>query len=105
MRITPTHDHSIRISIARLWPLTILVGTFVFLNTHPIRPHDFWWHMAAGREIVTTGRYPSGGRDFSFTAAGSPLSRLLVSIGWQRPTFYLILRPRWPGVDRVLSIV
>ncbi len=89
MRITPTHDHSIRISIARLWPLTILVGTFVFLNTHPIRPHHFWRHMAAGREIVTTGGYPKVDETTRSRLRVAPIPPT-VSIGWQRPTFYLI---------------
>lgn len=59
------------VSVAHLWPLTVLLGIFAFLNTHPIRPHDFWWHMAVGRETVTTGRIPTVDT-FSFTAAGTP---------------------------------
>ncbi len=59
------------LSVAHLWPLTVLLGIFAFLNTHPIRPHDFWWHAAVGREIVATGRIPSVDT-FSFTAAGTP---------------------------------
>ncbi len=59
------------IPVAYLWPLTVLLGVFAFLNTHPIRPHDFWWHMAVGREILTTGRIPTVDA-FSFTAAGAP---------------------------------
>lgn len=59
------------LSVADLWPLTVLLGIFAFLNTHPIRPHDFWWHMAVGREILTTGHIPAVDT-FSFTAAGRP---------------------------------
>ncbi|MBC7228134.1 MAG: hypothetical protein H5T61_13050, partial [Thermoflexales bacterium] len=59
------------IPVAYLWPLTVLWGVFVFLNTHPIRPHDFWWHLAVGREILTAGRIPPVDT-FSFTAAGTP---------------------------------
>ncbi len=59
------------LSVAHLWPLTVLLGIFAFLNTHPIRPHDFWWHAAVGREIVATGRIPAVDT-FSFTAAGTP---------------------------------
>jgi len=59
------------VSVAHLWPLTVLLGIFAFLNTHPIRPHDFWWHMAVGREILTTGRIPTIDT-FSFTATGAP---------------------------------
>jgi hypothetical protein len=59
------------VSVAHLWPLTVLLGIFAFLNTHPIRPHDFWWHMAVGREILATGHIPTVDT-FSFTAAGTP---------------------------------
>lgn len=59
------------IPVAYLWPLTVLLGVFAFLNTHPIRPHDFWWHMAVGREILASGRIPAVDT-FSFTAAGAP---------------------------------
>ncbi|MGQ9717771.1 MAG: hypothetical protein ACUVR6_08790 [Anaerolineae bacterium] len=59
------------VSVAHLWPLTVLLGIFAFLNTHPIRPHDFWWHMAVGREVLATGRIPTVDT-FSFTAAGAP---------------------------------
>jgi hypothetical protein len=54
-----------------LLAFTVLVGIFVFLNTHPIRPHDFWWHLAVGREIVRTGRIPLVDT-FSYTRAGTP---------------------------------
>ncbi|MBN1261812.1 MAG: hypothetical protein JXB35_14135, partial [Anaerolineae bacterium] len=59
------------LSIEHLWPLAVLVGIFVFVNTHPIRPHDFWWHAAVGREIVTTGQIPQIDT-YSFTAPGAP---------------------------------
>ena len=59
------------VSVVHLWPLTVLLGIFAFLNTHPIRPHDFWWHMAVGREILATGHIPTVDT-FSFTAAGTP---------------------------------
>jgi hypothetical protein len=44
-----------RISIQHLWIFAVLIGIFAFVNTHPIRPHDFWWHMAIGREIIDNG--------------------------------------------------
>jgi hypothetical protein len=47
-----------RISIQHLWILAVLIGIFAFVNTHPIRPHDFWWHMAIGREILESGAIP-----------------------------------------------
>ena len=30
----------------------------MFINTHPIRPHDFWWHLAVGKQISATGVIP-----------------------------------------------
>ena len=60
-----------RFSIQHLWALVILAGVFIFVNTHPIRPHDFWWHMAVGREILQTGAIPQVDT-FSYTALGTP---------------------------------
>ncbi len=60
-----------RITLAHLWALTVLVGVFVFVNTHPIRPQDFWWHLKVGEQLVTTGQIPTADT-FSFTQAGTP---------------------------------
>lgn len=59
------------LTIEHLWALTVLVGIFVFANTHPIRPHDFWWHIAAGRELAQTGQIPLVD-SASQTMAGAP---------------------------------
>lgn len=37
----------------------------------PIRPNDFWWHMAVGREILSTGAIPVVD-NYSFTMLGTP---------------------------------
>ncbi len=37
----------------------------------PIPPHDFWWHMATGREIVQSHAIPTTD-SFSYTRAGEP---------------------------------
>ncbi|MEA3397914.1 MAG: hypothetical protein U9R05_10670, partial [Chloroflexota bacterium] len=60
-----------KLSIEHLWCLIVMVGIFIFLNTHPIRPHDSWWHIAVGREIVATGQIPTVDT-FSFTMSGTP---------------------------------
>jgi hypothetical protein len=57
--------------IEHLWALIVLVGIFVFVNTHPIRPYDFWWHITVGREIMTSGQIPTTDV-YSYTAAGQP---------------------------------
>lgn len=58
-----------RLSIEHIWGLTALVGIFIFINTHPIRPHDFWWHITIGREILTSGIIPTSDI-YSYTALG-----------------------------------
>jgi hypothetical protein len=52
-----------------LWVATVLVGIFAFVNTHPIRPQDFWFHITIGKTILATGQIPSIDT-FSHTAAG-----------------------------------
>ena len=42
------------IRIEHIWCLAVVVGVFAFLNTQPIRPNDFWWQLAAGRDISNT---------------------------------------------------
>jgi hypothetical protein len=58
-------------SIEHLWALVTLAGIFIFLSTHPIRPHDFWWHLKAGATIATTGHIPLVDT-FSYTVLGQP---------------------------------
>ena len=59
------------LTLEHLWSLAVLVGVFVFVSTHPIRPQDFWWHMAVGRETVETGQIP-GSDIYSYTMSGQP---------------------------------
>ncbi len=58
-------------NIEHLWGLVVLMGIFIFINTHPIRPNDFWWHITIGREILTTGTIPKVDV-YSYTEAGQP---------------------------------
>ena len=51
--------------------IAIVLGVFIFVNTLPIPPNDFWWHLALGREIATTHTIPSVDV-YSFTMAGTP---------------------------------
>jgi hypothetical protein len=44
---------------------------FIFVSTHPIRPHDFWWHITIGREILSTGSIPATDI-YSYTSYGQP---------------------------------
>ena len=61
----------LRFPIEYLWALTVLVGIFVIANTNPIRPHDFWFHLEAGRVIASTGEIPQVDT-YSYTARGEP---------------------------------
>jgi len=63
--------HISRLEIGHLWALAVVIAVFAFVSTHPIRPHDFWWHLAAGREIATSGEIPTVD-EYSYTAAGDP---------------------------------
>ena len=60
-----------KIEIRHLWVITVIIGVFVFVNTQPIRPNDFWWHMAVGREISAAKSIPDVD-EYSFTMAGEP---------------------------------
>lgn len=46
----------------------LLVALKVLLT--PIAPHDFWWHLAYGRQIVVTGAIPTVDT-FSYTRGGA----------------------------------
>jgi hypothetical protein len=59
------------LKVEHIWVLVVFCGIFVFLNTHPIRPHDFWWHIAIGQEVVNTGQIPQVDV-FSQTMSGAP---------------------------------
>jgi len=58
-----------RLETEYLWPVAILACVFAFVNTHPIRPQDFWWHLRLGYEIVRTGHIPQTDI-FSYTQYG-----------------------------------
>jgi hypothetical protein len=60
-----------RLKIGHLWLLTVIAGILAFSNTHPIRPNDFWWHMAVGQTIVQTRQIPSSDA-YSYTQPGHP---------------------------------
>jgi hypothetical protein len=60
-----------KLSIEHLWAATVLTGVFIFVSTHPIRPQDFWWHIAIGREIAAKSSIPLLDT-YSYTMAGQP---------------------------------
>jgi hypothetical protein len=69
MRSSSVRQNRFHIRIEHLWGLVVLIGIFIFVNTHPIRPQDFWWHIKIGQEIVSTGKIPTVDV-FSYTELG-----------------------------------
>jgi hypothetical protein len=61
----------LQLKTEHLWAIIVLVGIFIFVNMHPIRPNDFWFHLAYGRILDRTGQIPLLD-PFSFTMAGQP---------------------------------
>lgn len=59
------------ITLDQVW----LFAGVAFIALRPllstIPPHDFWWHMATGRLIATSGQIPTVD-SFSYTRAGEP---------------------------------
>lgn len=47
-----------QLSSEHVLAIAVLSSIFIIINLHPIRPHDFWWHMAVGREIFASGLIP-----------------------------------------------
>jgi hypothetical protein len=83
-----------KITIEHLWALTVVIGIFAFVNTHPIRPHDFWWHLAVGRDIVTNRQIPEVDI-YSYTRLGQPYPSY--NIFWLMEVFlFLVFRAGGP---------
>jgi hypothetical protein len=58
------------LTISRLTVLVLFLALFAMAVRTPADT-DMWWHLAAGRAIVTTGHIPSVD-EFSFTVRGRP---------------------------------
>lgn len=54
-----------------LWPALVLTLIFVVTAAMPIAQADFWFHVAVGGDIATTGAIPAVD-EYSFTQAGDP---------------------------------
>ncbi|MFV9503331.1 MAG: hypothetical protein AB4911_02065 [Oscillochloridaceae bacterium umkhey_bin13] len=59
------------LSLDQLWIGVTLTLIALRVLLTPIPPHDFWWHMATGREIVASGQIPTVD-GFSYSQAGQP---------------------------------
>ena len=89
-----------KLRMEHLWPLAVLAGVFILVSTYPIRPHDFWWHLKAGQEIVLSGRIPSVDT-FSYTMAGAPYDNY-ASYWLMEVAYYFALFGGRPGADSLL---
>jgi hypothetical protein len=87
---------AVKLRLDQLWPMVAFFGVFFFLSTHPIRPHDFWWHLRAGQEIVATGRIPAVDQ-FSFTMQGQPYDNY-AAYWLVEAAFYLLYRVGSPAL-------
>lgn len=80
-----------------LWALTVVACIWASVATHPIRPHDFWWHLAVGRQIVHTHQIPQVDT-FSYTAPGSPYRSY--NVYWLADTaLYLVYAAGGPALS------
>ena len=65
----PSNAHPL-LTLDRLVVLILFVSLFAMATRTPADT-DMWWHLGAGRAIVTTGRIPQAD-EFSFTVRGQP---------------------------------
>jgi len=63
--------NSCRASDRAMWTSVVVSLVAAICLMLPIRPHDYWWNMALGREIWQTGAVPQTD-SFSFTQADDP---------------------------------
>lgn len=77
-----------QLTIEHIWALAAVAGVFIYLNLQPIRPHDFWWHMAVGREIVQIGHIPTVDT-FSQTMRGQPYPSY--NMFWMMDVFFYLV--------------
>src|SRR5215211_4514207 len=60
-----------RLTLDHVWIVAALLLIALRPLLTPIPPNDFWWHLATGRIIATTGAIPIAD-SFSYTRAGQP---------------------------------
>ena len=85
------------VTMEHLWALAVIACVWALVATHPIRPHDFWWHLAIGREIVATHHIPQVDT-FSYTAPGAPYPSY--SIYWLADVgLYLVYAASGPALS------
>ncbi len=59
------------IRLAHVWAIVVMAGVLLFLETHPLRPQDFWWHLRMGEALLATRALPTVDT-LTHTRAGAP---------------------------------
>ncbi|MDQ7029549.1 MAG: hypothetical protein Q9O62_07105 [Ardenticatenia bacterium] len=59
-------------SMGFLYGVALVAVTFVLVGLVPVPPHDFWWYLRLGQEIVADGAIPAVDT-FSWTQQGAPM--------------------------------
>ncbi len=90
-----------KLQLDHLWMILVFATLVVFNNTHPLRPHDFWWHLRAGQEIVTSGSIPTVDT-FSYTMAGTPYDNY-AAFWLMEVLYYLIFKLGGPALIILLN--
>jgi hypothetical protein len=86
-----------RITIEHIWISLPFVILLWYGLANPLRLLDFWWHLAAGRLISTSGAIPRAD-PFSFTAAAKPF----IFQCWLAEVVYYRLY-EWGGLPLVIA--
>jgi len=61
-----------RLSLETLWIVATLAVICAGVLCQQVHPHDLWWHLRAGHDIVTARTLPQV-ETLSFTVDGQPL--------------------------------
>lgn len=46
-----------RLTLDHVWVISLLALIWLFISVLPLPPNDLWWHMAAGRTMVSEGAW------------------------------------------------
>jgi hypothetical protein len=72
-----------------LWLSLALLPLLLIAFLLPLTPHDYWWYLRLGREVLQTGSVPSADT-YSYTFAGEPV----VNQPWLAAVFFWLLYAR-----------